>query len=70
MCVNVCLCVIVCQAALEIRPSGSNFVKAITSSIVLTCEDMAATPGSRIVWKDTHNKDVSETVAAPGSYNR
>ena len=51
---------LVSQAALVIKPAGSNFVKAIGRSIVLTCEDSASTPGSRLVWKDTRNRDVSE----------
>ena len=59
---TVCLstvCAVGCQSALVIRPSGSEFTKAVGTSMLLTCEDSAATPGSRLVWKDNRNRDVT-----------
>jgi len=52
--------VTVSDSALEIRPRGPTFIKAIGTSMVLTCDDSQAAPGSRIVWKDPRNNDIAD----------
>jgi len=47
-------------ATLIILPSGSNFVRSIGRSMLWTCEDETATPGSRLLWKDPHNNEIPE----------